>query len=80
MTIAQRLSAERAADHGQRLSTAEAAVFTGLSASTLAKLRVFGGGPHYRKLLRRVVYDTRDLDDWLVSKARSCTSETGAAA
>jgi hypothetical protein len=46
----------------RRLSSAEAAEYVGIGASTLNKHRVFGGGPVYRKLGRRVAYDTRDLD------------------
>ena len=38
----------------QRLSVREAAQYLGLSASTLNKLRVFGGGPTFLKLGRRV--------------------------
>jgi predicted DNA-binding transcriptional regulator AlpA len=58
-----------------RLSTEQAASYTGLSASTLSKLRVFGGGPRYLKLGRRVAYDVADLDTWLASKRRSSTSD-----
>ena len=45
----------------------EAAEYLGISVSTLSKRRVDGDGPKYLKLGRRVVYDTRDLDDWLNS-------------
>ena len=69
----------RGADHGYRLNTAEAAQFVGLSSSTLAKLRVFGGGPNFYKLARRVVYDTRDLEAFLQSRSRTSTSDVGAA-
>jgi hypothetical protein len=48
------------AEH-HKVSAPEAAKYLGLSASTLSKLRVFGGGPKFHKLGRRVVYDTRDL-------------------
>ncbi len=47
----------------------------GLSVSTLNKLRVFGGGPVFLKLGRRVVYDISDLDEWLASKRRRSTSD-----
>jgi hypothetical protein len=46
-----------------------------LSASTLNKLRVFGGGPKYLKLGRTVVYDVTDLDAWLATKRRASTSD-----
>ncbi|MDB5470140.1 MAG: hypothetical protein JWR84_1700 [Caulobacter sp.] len=59
----------------QRLSVEAAAAYVGLSASTLNKLRVFGGGPAFLKLGRRVVYDVRDLDQWLSDRRRQSTSE-----
>lgn len=65
----------RGAESGHRLTTAEAAKYVGLSPSTLAKLRVFGGGPSYYKLSRRVVYDTRSLDFYLQSRMRKSTSD-----
>jgi predicted DNA-binding transcriptional regulator AlpA len=57
------------------MGTPEAAAHIGLSASTLTKLRVFGGGPRYIKLGRRVVYDRGDLDAWLDAHKRANTSE-----
>jgi predicted DNA-binding transcriptional regulator AlpA len=66
------------AEH-QRLSGPEAAHYLGISASTLSKLRVFGGGPKFYKLGRRVVYDSSDLDDWFAARQRSSTSDSGAA-
>lgn len=63
-------------DTGARLSTDDAETYTGLSRQTLAKLRVYGGGPRYIKIGRRVIYDTRDLDAWLDSRKRSSTSDS----
>jgi predicted DNA-binding transcriptional regulator AlpA len=63
----------------RRLSGTEAARYLGISASTLSKLRVFGGGPKFHKLGRRVVYDTRDLDGWFEAHQRSSTSDSGEA-
>ena len=57
------------------LSTPEAASYCGSSASTFAKLRLYGGGPYYVKLGRRVVYDRADLDQWLTSNRRASTSD-----
>lgn len=54
-----------------------AAKHLGLSVSTLNKLRVFGGGPVFLKLGRRVAYDVADLDAWLTSRRRSSTSDDG---
>ena len=59
------------------LNVAEAARRLGLSVSTLNKLRVFGGGPVFLKLGRRVAYDPSDLEEWLASKRRSSTSDDG---
>ena len=53
----------------------QAATHVGLSVSTLNKLRVFGGGPPYLKIGRRVVYSIGDLDDWLSTKRRRSTSD-----
>ncbi|MFN3859650.1 MAG: helix-turn-helix transcriptional regulator [Caulobacter sp.] len=60
-----------------RLPVQAAAEHLGLSVSTLNKLRVFGGGPVFLKLGRRVVYDLADLDRWLETKRRRSTSDDG---
>lgn len=60
-----------------RLDVEAAATYTGISASTLNKLRVFGGGPVFLKLGRRVAYDVADLDSWLATKRRRSTSDHG---
>lgn len=62
------------------LNVEAAATHTGLSVSTLNKLRVFGGGPLFLKLGRRVAYDLGDLDAWLDTKRRRSTSDAGEAA
>jgi predicted DNA-binding transcriptional regulator AlpA len=66
-------------DEYRKLRTADAAIYCGLSASTLNKLRVFGGGPKYLKLGRAVCYDVSDLDSWLATKRRASTSDGGKA-
>jgi predicted DNA-binding transcriptional regulator AlpA len=58
----------------QMVRTDGAARLTGLSISTLNKLRLTGGGPRYAKLGRTVVYDPLDLADWVEAKKRSSTS------
>lgn len=63
----------------RRLSTKEAAEYMGISERTLEKYRVAGGGPPYMKIFNRVVYDTKDLDDWMESKRRLSTSDHGRA-
>lgn len=56
------------------LNVQEAARTLGLSASTLNKLRVTGGGPRFMKLGRRVLYDVADLEKWAVERKRNHTS------
>jgi predicted DNA-binding transcriptional regulator AlpA len=56
----------------------EAADYVRLSQSTLAKLRLRGGGPVYSKAgVRIVVYDIADLDTWLANRQRKSTSDVG---
>jgi predicted DNA-binding transcriptional regulator AlpA len=65
----------------ERLTVEGAARHTGLSASTLNKMRLDGSGPRFLKVSsRRVVYDTDDLNDWLTSRRRMSTSDSGLAA
>ena len=59
----------------KRVPTPAAAAYCGLGKSTLDKLRIYGGGPIYSKIGRRVVYDLADLDRWLVAHRQSSTSE-----
>lgn len=63
-----------------KLNVEQASDLTGLSTSTLNKLRVFGGGPPFLKLGRRVVYDPADLDAWMAERRRRSTSDSGQAA
>lgn len=56
--------------------TPKAAEYTGLSTSTLAKMRLRGDGPAYAKAGPRiVVYKIGDLDDWLAARIRQSTSD-----
>ena len=57
------------------LTACDAAKVLGLAPSTLAKLRLFGNGPTYCKLGRRVVYRQKDLEDWLESRITRNTSD-----
>jgi hypothetical protein len=59
----------------KRLRTKPAAEYCGESEAALAKRRLNGSGPPYIKLGRTVVYDTRDLDDWLAAHRRRSTSD-----
>jgi predicted DNA-binding transcriptional regulator AlpA len=57
----------------------EAARYSAIAKSTLAKLRVFGGGPVFAKRGHSVVYRQSDIDAWLeVGRVRS-TSDAGKA-
>ena len=53
----------------------EASNYTGLSCSTLNKLRCSGGGPRFAKIGRRVVYDVVDLNSWLANHLKTSTSD-----
>jgi predicted DNA-binding transcriptional regulator AlpA len=59
----------------QTLNVVEASDYTGLSKSSLDKLRVYGGGPPYIKVGARVIYDRLDLDTWLIGKKVANTSQ-----
>jgi predicted DNA-binding transcriptional regulator AlpA len=63
----------------KRISVADAADYTGLSESTLNKLRMTGAGPKFLKLGRRILYDTNALDGWMASRERASTSDNGSA-
>ena len=57
---------------------AEAAAYTGVARSTLAKRRLRGDPPTYFKVANNtVVYAIEDLDAWLQSCRRSSTSDDG---
>jgi hypothetical protein len=58
------------------LDTSQAAIYTGLAAAYLEKLRSVGGGPRFIRYGRRAVrYRLRDLDAWMVQHERLSTSE-----
>lgn len=50
----------------RNIRTQAAADYLGLSKSLLDKMRCYGSGPAYTKLGRAVIYNTADLDAWLV--------------
>lgn len=58
------------------LRVREAAQYVGLSKSTLDKMRCFGTGPKYYKPGKAVLYDRKDLDDWLATYSRRETWST----
>ena len=57
------------------LNTREAADYVGLSAKTLGRWRVVGGGPRYIKRSKRVMYEVFDLDAWMEEGKRRFTAE-----
>ena len=59
------------------LRPAQAADYLNSSTSTLAKKRLKGNGPTYTKFGRLVLYAKRDLDEYLASRRRRSTSDTG---
>jgi hypothetical protein len=73
----QAMAAEVKRGQRPKLDTGKAARHCGLGHSTLVKYRVFGGGPPFFKLGRRVVYDPDDLDEWMEARRRVSTSDTG---
>jgi predicted DNA-binding transcriptional regulator AlpA len=76
-----RMQQETSAREGRRLRQEAAAEYLGWSESTLEKKRLTGDGPPYIKLSTgRVVYDTRDLDQWLDERRVTSTSQTAPAA
>ncbi|MEZ5816763.1 MAG: helix-turn-helix domain-containing protein [Hyphomicrobiaceae bacterium] len=54
-----------------------AAQYVDSSVSTLAKLRLRGGGPAFCRIGRAIRYRRRDLDAWLLSTSRRSTTDTG---
>ena len=60
---------------GPFLTTREAARFLKLKPNTLEKMRVYGGGPQYRKHGRHVRYHIDDLDEWSAEHLKTSTSE-----
>ncbi|MFN3225786.1 MAG: helix-turn-helix transcriptional regulator [Hyphomicrobiales bacterium] len=62
-------------DNGPFLTTREAARFLKLKPNTLEKMRVYGGGPVYRKHGRHVRYHIDDLNAWSDLRKKDSTSD-----
>lgn len=60
---------------GPFLTTKEAARFLKLKPNTLEKMRVYGGGPQYRKHGRYVVYHIDDLIAWSDRRKKDSTAD-----
>ena len=56
---------------------AAAADYMDSSPSTLAKLRLRGGGPTFCRIGRAIRYRRIDLDEWLLATRRRSTSDPG---
>jgi hypothetical protein len=56
-------------------TTKEAAHFLKLKPNTLEKMRVYGGGPQYRKHGRSVRYHIKDLHAWSDMRVMDSTSD-----
>ena len=65
----------RARENGPFLTTKEAANFLNLKPNTLEKMRVYGGGPIYRKHGRHVVYHIDDLAAWSNLRKKDSTAD-----
>lgn len=67
----------------QLLTTHQAALRLGLARGTLAKLRVYGGGPPFKKLGARVLYPEHELEAWLdaqpLHRSTACVSSADSA-
>lgn len=68
-----------ATEVANRMRTADAAAYLGLSVSTLDKHRSSGTGPRYLKLGGRVFYRRADLDAYLQSAVVETTDSRSAA-
>ena len=60
---------------GPFLTTKEAANFLRLKPNTLEKMRVYGGGPQYRRHGRHVRYHIDDLTAWSELRKKDSTSD-----
>lgn len=60
---------------GPFLTTIEAARFLKLKPNTLEKMRVYGGGPQYRKHGRFVHYHIDDLTAWSDLRKKDSTAD-----
>jgi predicted DNA-binding transcriptional regulator AlpA len=61
------------------MNAQQAALYLKSSTSTLAKRRLFGGGPSFTRIGRAVRYRKVDLDAWMAASVVSSTSERPAA-
>lgn len=48
----------------------------GVTEGCLAKWRLYGGGPPFIRVQRRIMYDPADIRQWLDARRVNSTSET----
>jgi predicted DNA-binding transcriptional regulator AlpA len=64
----------------RKLSVSEAAQVLGMSVSWMNKRRTEGGGPPFHKFGRRVLYDSKSIEEWAESNRIATTAQQIAAA
>ncbi len=62
-------------DAAEYLAPPDAAKYLKISESTLAKLRVYGGGPPFMRVGRAIRYSRAHLDEYMAAKLARSTSE-----
>jgi Helix-turn-helix domain len=72
------MAATADSDEGYLLTTTQAGQYVGLAVQTLATMRTTGDSPPFIKFGRRVMYDRKDLDAWILARRRRSTSDKGA--
>jgi len=63
-------------EHAHALDTESSAKYLSIRPITLYQMRLYGTGPIFRKIGRRVVYLRKDLDSFLETSARRSTSDS----
>ncbi len=66
---------DRAQSSERLLTPQETATFLRVSVSWLAKARMTGGGPPFRRVGRLIRYDRTELERWLKGNGHHSTSE-----
>jgi excisionase family DNA binding protein len=62
-------------EHTTYLTPREAAEYLRSSVSTLAKLRMYGGGPAFTRIGRAIRYPRAELDRYMAARISRSTSE-----
>jgi predicted DNA-binding transcriptional regulator AlpA len=74
MTVTQKDYASAVSNHEPLFKPDKAGEYVGFTSNWLAKLRVYGGGPKYIRLGRRIRYAPSDLDAWIAAGRSVSTS------